>query len=369
MPGKKPKYAPKGLYYRQDRQRFVYRWPTGPSGQYRRWSLPREIQTWAEASATIKEHKRRLREQKLAQLDPSLYTLETLKQRYMYHRAPLPLAADTKRRDAQALDSIINVLGGGCLLRTINQAKIDQWAGSVLKSGVKVVTVNSYLRHIMAALRWAAKTPIDGDSPASPNILGRVPDISGYKAPKRLPRALSRKEALRILWHEKDLERRALWRFVLATGLRRAEVVSLDWRHVQLDVPEPYCLIIGKGDKQRAVPLVPDAVRALARMPKQDIGRVWRFCLRRGPSPRPVKAWAISTWFKAAARRAGIEDCRFHDLRHTCATWLAVRAVPEHAIKEILGHSSITTTQIYTQGYARIANLYRAITDQKVSPK
>ena len=365
MPGKKPKYAPKGLYYRKERECFVYRWRDHSSGKYRRFSLDREIQSWPEACKIIKTHKERIRTEKLARLDPSLITLGAFKEAYTQHRARLPLANDTKRRDAQALDSLISILGDGCLLRTINQTKIDRWAGALLENGTKTTTINSYLRHLKAALRWATKTPIDDTLPQSPALLAVMPDLQRYKEPQRLPRALSRKEAVRILWREKDLVKRGLWRFFLATGLRRGEVMGLDWRHMHLDVPEPFCLVIGKGNKQRAVPLLPEAVKALARLPRYDMGPVWRFELRLKPGLHTVCGDTLSHWFKDAARRADIQDAHLHDLRHTCATWLAARAVPERAIQEVLGHSSITVTQIYTKGYARAANLYRAMLDGK----
>ena len=147
----------------------------------------------------------------------------------------------------------------------------------LIQAGTKTTTINSYLRHIKAALRWAIKTKIDDSDALSPCFLAAMPDLTRFKEPRRLPRALSRKEVLSILWHEKDLAKRALWRFFLATGLRRGEVTGLDWRYVRLDVPEPYCVVIGKGDKQRAVPLLPEAVRALEQIPRYDMGPVWRF--------------------------------------------------------------------------------------------
>ena len=79
MPGKKPKYAPKGLYYREERQRFVYRWHDHSAGKYRRFSLDREIQSWRDACRIIKDHKERIKKEKLTQLDPSLVTLGTFK--------------------------------------------------------------------------------------------------------------------------------------------------------------------------------------------------------------------------------------------------------------------------------------------------
>jgi len=105
--------------------------------------------------------------------------------------------------------------------------------------------------------------------------------------------------------------------------------------------------------------LLPGAVKALRAMTRLDLGPVWRFAHGRRRGLKPVRGWAYTSWFKEAARRAGLPNARLHDLRHTALTWLAARGVSERIIQEIAGHASITTTQIYTKGIARIAKLYR----------
>jgi len=61
--------------------------------------------------------------------------------------------------------------------------------------------------------------------------------------------------------------------------------------------------------------------------------------------PRPLKSWR--TAWKAALRRAGIKDFRWHDLRHTAASWWIDAGVPLDVVKELLGHASIVTTGRY----------------------
>ena len=122
---------------------------------------------------------------------------------------------------------------------------------------------------------------------------------------------------------EKNLLRRRLWIFVVWTGLRRAEVLGLKWQHIVWG-DRPAMKVTGKGDKERIVPLLPAAVEALG--PRKDIGPVW-------PQVHPSR---LSKWFKFAAERAEVK-AHFHDLRHTCATYLLSRGVSIKAVQQILG--------------------------------
>jgi integrase len=321
------------------------------------------IKTPAQALEFEKEVKKKQLEKKWANLDPSTKTLGAFKTEYLAHRKGLNLSPHTKKQDAKALDSLESVLGASCRLRTINQRKLQDWAKILLAKSSSPFTIRSYLSHILAALNTAVDW---GQLEKMPRIKKR----GIVRTPDLIPRALTPQEAARILWYEKNLERRAAWRFFLWTGLRASEFVSLRWGREQagqtqkkrystlnLDAPEPYAHIIGKGNKERVVPLLPPAVKALAVMERFDIGPVWRWKLNHRPDGE-VSAGTVSKWFKAAARRAGIHDAHLHDLRHTAATWMAARGVAEHVIQEICGHASIITTQRYTKGMARITNLY-----------
>lgn len=309
------------------------------------------ITTEAQAHAYMREMEKAKLEGRLAELDPSTRNLGHLLDEYLTYRQPLNLAADTKRRDRQALRSLIAVLGDKQLLRGIRQRHIDQWAGIMLAKGTTATTINSYLRHIKAAFNTAVEW----------GWLERMPRLKPLREPKRLPPALTPQEAVGLLYREKDFSRRALWRFFLWTGARRQEVLDLCWEDVHLEGGQPWARLIGKGDKERLIPLVPGAVRALEAMPRADKGPVWVFATHPGRKAGPVKGWAVSTWFKASARAAGLPDRHLHDLRHTAATWMAARGVSERIIQEVMGHASITTTQIYTRGLARVADLYREV--------
>lgn len=335
----------KGYYKRGNR--FYLRFQDA-SGEVRRISLGRDVTTEAQARAARREFDERQRKERLGIMDPSRCTLAEFTREYTDHRFALNLSEGTVRRDGQALRSLADVLGGDCLLRNITPRKVEQWAAALLGRKVATATINSYLRHIRAALGTAVEW----------GKLAKAPRLKGLKEPSRLPRALTPQEVARLLFEEKNLERRSLWRFLLWTGLRRQEVIDLQWRQVHLQDARPWMTVRGKGNKERMVPLLPAALKALRIMgPPANIGPVWRFRLRWG-EVRPVAPYTLSQWLKLAALRIGADHTHLHDLRHTAATWMAARGVSEHAIQEVMGHASITTTQIYTKGMARVADLY-----------
>ena len=96
--------------------------------------------------------------------------------------------------------------------------------------------------------------------------------------------------------------------------------------------------IIGKGDKERTIPLLPKAIEAMG--PVKDVGYVF---IHWNDLSKYTKA------FKRIARAVGIEDVHFHHLRHTAATQMIESGIELAFIQEMLGHSAISTTQIYTK--------------------
>ncbi|MFH1034326.1 MAG: tyrosine-type recombinase/integrase [Pseudomonadota bacterium] len=349
-------YSMGGIYQRDGKWYYRYRY----KGRLVRESLAKHgVSSEAQARAYKRQVEKEGIEKRLAELDPSTKTLGQLREEYIEHRRPLGLAKDTLRRDDQALRSLASFVGERCLLRTLTQRKIQQWAGHLLAGNMAPTTVNSYLRHIRAALNTALEW----------KWLNQAPKLKSVKQPERFPRALTPEEMEKILALELNPERRALWEFCLWTGVRRQEALDLTWQDVHLESESPWVRVVGKGNKEGMVPLLPQAVQALQAMPKADVGPVWRFHFRGYVNPKPVTGSPVSRWFKEAVRRAGIEDAHLHDLRHTAATWMAARGVPERIIQEIMRHASITTTQIYTRGVARVADLYKHMSHGLVSQK
>jgi integrase len=141
----------------------------------------------------------------------------------------------------------------------------------------------------------------------------RFPRIRMLKEPKRRIRFLTRTEADRLL-EELPAHLRPVMQLALATGCRRGEILQMEWRRVDFNRRVAW-LDIGttKNTEGRGLPLNRDAILALRSV--QGQGRRWCFAYEGNTMKQIGSAW------KRALARAGIEDFRFHDRRHTWASW------------------------------------------------
>jgi integrase/recombinase XerD len=173
---------------------------------------------------------------------------------------------------------------------------------------------------------------------------------------KRLPKALSNQEIESLLIPEKpetppSLCDQAVLELAYASGLRLAELRGV--RLEQLHLEAGFISVIGKGNKERVVPLGRKAIEALERYlaagrPKlvkaRSPGTV--FLTKRGTSFAAVTLWLR---IKQRVRRSGISrNVTPHMLRHSFATHLLENGADLRVIQELLGHSNISTTEIYT---------------------
>ena len=147
------------------------------------------------------------------------------------------------------------------------------------------------------------------------------------------------------------LRDRAIIEVMYATGVRVSELVSLDIDDVDLD--ESFVRCMGKGSRERIIPLHDEAVETVREYVEDGrpslagaaAGRAM-FVSRKGGRLTRQALWLI---LKARAQAAGIErKITPHTLRHSFATHLLIGGAPLRHVQELLGHASITTTQVYT---------------------
>ncbi|HWM02529.1 MAG TPA: site-specific tyrosine recombinase XerD [Actinophytocola sp.] len=176
-------------------------------------------------------------------------------------------------------------------------------------------------------------------------------------APRRLPKALPVDEVVRLLDTPGvdgagPLRDRALLEVLYSTGARISEAIGLDLDDV--DARERTVLLDGKGGKQRLVPIGRPAldaldaylVRARPGLAARGRGTPAVFLNVRGGRLSRQSAWQV---LKVAAERAGISaSVSPHTLRHSFATHLLEGGADVRVVQELLGHASVTTTQIYT---------------------
>lgn len=182
--------------------------------------------------------------------------------------------------------------------------------------------------------------------------------ISPPRPARRLPKAMSVANVLAVLAAAvrdgSPLARRdtALLELLYATGARISEAVALDVDDV--DAQERLVRLTGKGNKQRLVPIGRAALRALddyravARPLLAAAGRGSPALLLNARGGRLSRQGAFAV-VRSAARRAGLQvDISPHTLRHSFATHLLDGGADVRVVQELLGHASVTTTQIYT---------------------
>ena len=199
----------------------------------------------------------------------------------------------------------------------------------------KLTTVKQFYRYLVAERHLTA----------DPTANVEVPRLV-----KKLPATLTLDEVERLLAAPdvsipRGLRDRAMLEVLYATGLRVSELVNLGRGDVNLKLGFVRC--VGKGNKERIVPLGSVAIGWLQHYldARGDDARVL-FPGRRG---RPVTRMTCWNTIKRLAVRAGIlKNISPHTLRHSFATHLLERGADLRAIQEMLGHSSITTTQVYT---------------------
>ena len=173
---------------------------------------------------------------------------------------------------------------------------------------------------------------------------------------QRLPKALTNDEITKLLTPElpetpESLCDRAMLELAYASGLRLAELRNL--RLEQLHLEAGFLNVIGKGNKERVVPVGRKAVQALKRYletgrPKLVTPRspATVFLTKRGTLFASVTLWLR---IKNRVRRAGVtRNITPHMLRHSFATHLLEHGADLRVIQELLGHASISTTEIYT---------------------
>lgn len=213
---------------------------------------------------------------------------------------------------------------GGKHLDAITRGSIDRVTDAKLAEGVSNATVNRVLEIVRAILR---KCINDWE------WLDRAPHVRMLKEPSRRIRFLTRAEAQKLLselpGHLADMAALSL-----ATGLRRGNVTGLLWS--QVDLVRRVAWIHADQAKARkaiAVPLNAEAVQVIRKQLGRHLTHVFSF---RG---KPITQVSTKAWY-GALERAGIEDFRWHDLRHTWASWHVQQGTPSYALQELGGWES-----------------------------
>jgi integrase/recombinase XerC len=193
--------------------------------------------------------------------------------------------------------------------------------------------------------------------------------IRAPKAPRSLPKALSVEAAQRLLDGSEQkgpigLRDRAMFELLYSSGLRLAELVALDADNDKLDLRQGEVTVTGKGSKTRTVPVgakARDALRAWLQV-RAQVAVPREKALFVGARGKRISPAVVGARLAAWSRASGVgQRVHPHMLRHSFASHVLQSSQDLRAVQEMLGHSSISTTQIYTHlDFQALAKVYDA---------
>jgi site-specific recombinase XerD len=279
-----------------------------------------------------------------------------------WRRALVLLEQDLRRRGAAEKTRHAYAVDGGQFVQwaaahrlapaAVTPKALRRYAASLTEQGQAPRTVARKL----ASLRALFRTLVEhGELEQNPADL-----LSAPRREQRLPRVLKPAEVAALLDRipadtALSLRDRALFELAYASGLRAEELVNLDLDGIDFDGER--VRVEGKGGKTRIVPTGEPALRAIARYLQRG-----RPALQAGDGARALflskSGKRLSTsdvrrrlrvWARRASGLSGGTGASPHALRHSFATHLLENGADLRAIQELLGHSSISTTQVYTR--------------------
>jgi integrase/recombinase XerD len=267
------------------------------------------------------------------------------------------------RRDLRAYQRYLS----GRSILAVTPEIVDGFVGHLRSEGLAETTVKRATVAVRAMHRFLADEEI---TETDPGRRTRPP-----KPPASLPKALSEDDVELLLGSipgDEAVARRdrLLLELLYGAGLRISEVVGLSKGHLLLE--DSMVRVLGKGSKERVVPIGEHAMRAVADWLSPG-GRdamapaMWRkrsdadavFLNQRGGRLTRQGAWLV---LKGRADHVGLgEIVHPHVLRHSCATHMVEHGADLRSVQELLGHASLTTTQIYTKvSVERLRSMYES---------
>ncbi len=272
------------------------------------------------------------------------------------------LAERTRRAYGVDLGQFVEWADGrGLELAGVRHRDVRRYGAGLSSAGAGAATVARKLAAIRALFDFLVRSERVGQNPADL--------VSSPKREEKLPRVLSGEQMRALLERipartPLELRDRAMLELAYSCGLRSEEIVNLD--RDSFDFETEQLRVLGKGSKERLLPVGEPAQRALRRYLEKG-----RHALASDPREQALflsksgrrlsgsdVTRRLALWVREAALAAGVSP---HSLRHSFATHLLEGGADLRTIQELLGHASISTTQIYTRvDAARLREAYAA---------
>jgi len=270
------------------------------------------------------------------------------------------LAERTRRAYGVDLGQFVEWVGDGALA-DVRHRDVRRYGAGLSSGGAAQATVARKLAAVRGLFDFLVRTERVGQNPADL--------VSSPKREEKLPKVLSGEQVRTLLERVPartplELRDRALLELAYSCGLRCEEIVNLDTGSIDFDAEQ--LRVLGKGSKERLLPVGEPAQRALRRYLERGrralVAEHAEPALFLSKSGRRLSnsdvTRRLALWVREAALAAGVSP---HSLRHSFATHLLEGGADLRTIQELLGHASISTTQVYTRvDAARLREAYAA---------
>ena len=231
-------------------------------------------------------------------------------------------------------------------VKSITAMYIRSWLAEMKEDEISSKTINRKISSLRSFFKYEMKT---GGLEQTP-----MATITAPKIGKRLPVFVEQKDMSTLFDHVeftddwKGRTERLVLLLFYNTGMRLSELINL--KESQLDPAHSQVKVLGKGTKERIIPISGDLVKTLqeyiAEKPKYEIKIVNVFVTEKGKPLTPRSVYSFVN--RKLAEVTTIQKKSPHILRHSFATHLMNNGADLNAVKELLGHSSLAATQIYT---------------------
>ncbi len=248
------------------------------------------------------------------------------------------------RRDLQKLKEWATSLDKEA--HELDRGDLSRWVRSLTRGGL---APRSVARTLSAARGFYHFLLLDGHIKSDPTT-----DLVTPQSSQKLPRFLTEGEMEQLLQapdtaSSTGVRDRAMIELLYATGLRVSELIGLKADNINIDQGVLTCF--GKGSKQRRIPVGRSAIGWLQKYQgarQRLLGEGQSSFLFVGSGGKPLTRQLVRTILKQYAARVGVRGVSPHVLRHSFATHLLEHGADTRSVQELLGHSDLATTQIYT---------------------
>ena len=270
------------------------------------------------------------------------------------------LSRHTLANYARAVDLLLK-LKEKTSLQDVDSQAIRRFVARLHAGGLSGRTLALTLSAWRGLFSWLARHRGFAANPAQ--------GVRAPKSPRLLPKALSVEQVQQLLEAPASdapeaLRDRAMFELLYSSGLRLGELVALDAEDGRLDLRQAEVTVTGKGSKTRTVPVggrARDALRAWLKARAQLAATAER-ALFVGARGRRIAPGTVQARLRAWAKRQGLGAAVHpHMLRHSFASHVLQSSQDLRAVQEMLGHASISTTQVYTHlDFQALAKVYDA---------